>query len=555
MKEKLKIGILLDNNKIPAWSYKMLNKINDDSCNEIVLILKNDVEQEKRQNLFLKILKQRKNILYSIFKKIDNKLHKSNPNAFELKDFGNIEPLRSVDFINITQNDDNEDYIDAKKIVEIKKYDIDVLISMGPSLINKSLIKTTKYGIWTLYFSQNKVSSKYLFGLWEVLENRDETGVELQVFLENRDQPILLDNSFSLTHHTSPNLNRNSYYWKSSSFIPSKIRELYDQGGIDFFNHAQKLNTHPRFYSNTYYKHPTNREMIVLGTKLFLKKILNKSRSLLYTDQWILLYNLNSTKTISTSFFQFKKMLPPRDRFWADPHIIMRNDKYYIFIEELLYSNNKGYIAVIIMDENGEYSKPVKVLEKDYHLSYPYLIEDNGELYMIPETRSNKKIELYKCIDFPLKWELEKTLIDNISAVDATILIKDNIYWLFANVVRNDGASSLDELFLFSSDKLVSDNWIAHPQNPIVSDVKSSRPAGNFFTYNNKLYRPSQNGSKRYGYGMKINEVIEFDKNIYKEKIVDDIYPNWDKKLIATHTINSVDNLTVIDALMKRRKV
>ena len=105
---------------------------------------------------------------------------------------------------------------------------------MGPSLINKSLIKTTKYGIWTLYFSQNKVSSKYLFGLWEVLENRDETGVELQVFLENRDQPILLDNSFSLTHHTSPNLNRNSYYWKSSSFIPSIIAFCIGKSIVDF---------------------------------------------------------------------------------------------------------------------------------------------------------------------------------------------------------------------------------------------------------------------------------------------------------------------------------
>ena len=42
------------------------------------------------------------------------------------------------------------------------------------------------------------------------------------------------------------------------------------------------------------------------------------------------------------------------------------------------------------------------VLEKDYHLSYPFLFEDNDELFMIPETATNKTIELYKCEEFKM---------------------------------------------------------------------------------------------------------------------------------------------------------
>jgi len=40
----------------------------------------------------------------------------------------------------------------------------------------------------------------------------------------------------------------------------------------------------------------------------------------------------------------------------------------------------------------------------------------------------------------------------------------------------------------------------------------------------------------------------------YKESVVDAIFPDWDEKLFSTHTINSVDRLTFIDAQMRRRR-
>ncbi len=39
---------------------------------------------------------------------------------------------------------------------------------------------------------------------------------------------------------------------------------------------------------------------------------------------------------------------------------------------------NKGHISVIRMDEQGVYSEPVKVLERPYHLSYPFVFEWEG---------------------------------------------------------------------------------------------------------------------------------------------------------------------------------
>ena len=173
---------------------------------------------------------------------------------------------------------------------------------------------------------------------------------------------------------------------------------------------------------------------------------------------------------------------------------------------------------------------------------------------MIPETLENKTIELYKCTEFPYKWELEKVLMNNISAVDSNLFFYQNKWWLFTNIKECEGASIYDELFLFYADDFKSSEWIPHPHNPIISDVKSARPAGHIFKYNNNIYRPSQNCSKLYGHGMKINHIITINENEYKENIISDIEPNWGKGYIGTHTLNYKDDFIVVDVLQRRRR-
>ena len=145
-------------------------------------------------------------------------------------------------------------------------------------------------------------------------------------------------------------------------------------------------------------------------------------------------------------------------------------------------------------------------------------------------------------------------LLENVKAMDSTIFYKNNKFWLFANVVGIEGALTTEELFLFSSDNLLSDKWESHLNNPIVSDVRSSRPAGRLFWNNGKLYRPSQDCSARYGYSTIINEIEVFDEKDYKEHKVTSIIPNWDNKTVATHTLSFDHGLSVIDATVKRRK-
>src|SRR5687767_6356211 len=92
---KLKIGLLIDDYNIPFWAYRMLEKIVGGDYAEVKLIVKNSSEQPK-EKLFRKIQRSRRHLLYILYRKIENKLFKQSPDAFELKD---VRDLLSVDVI------------------------------------------------------------------------------------------------------------------------------------------------------------------------------------------------------------------------------------------------------------------------------------------------------------------------------------------------------------------------------------------------------------------------------------------------------------------------
>jgi len=264
------------------------------------------------------------------------------------------------------------------------------------------------------------------------------------------------------------------------------------------------------------------------------------------------MYRFNAE--IDTPLSEFNKIIPPPDRFWADPHIVCREERYFGFVEELIYSSGKAHIAVFEIDENGMTSAPVKVLSEEYHLSYPFVFESEGDLYMVPETNANSTISLYRCLEFPGKWQLVENIMEHVSAVDATLHYQDDQWWLFAGIKNREGASLNDELCIYSSDRLLNGTWKPHRKNPVISDVRRARPAGPLFHDGDKLYRPSQNSSYHYGYGFNLNSVTTLSNTEYAEEIIHSVTPDFDPSIIGTHTYSVQDRLTVVDALMLRSK-
>lgn len=552
MAKKLRIGILIQSHTIPAWSYKMLERIVLNENLQFVLVV-NDINTVDKSESFLDNGRKYGNqLLWILFSKIDNVLFNPQPDAFEPKNIKDIVNCQSL--IVQTEKLNDVDSFKTEDIFKIKQYDIDVLINLCYVNLKGAILSTPRCGIWSYCHGDRLVNRGGAPGAREVIKNQDKLAVILEILSEKSDGGLRLATSYSAIDKLSVKRTRNSSYWKGLSLLPRKLEELHRLGQFEFLKKVNNENSNPEFFDNRVSSNPSNIEVFFALLRISLTKTMATLLNSFYFGQWILVYKFEKRNEWSTLFYEFKRIVPPKDRFWADPFIWLNNGKYYIFLEELIYKNKIGKIAVLEIDEDGNYGSPQIVLDKPYHLSYPFLIEDKGELFMIPETAGNRTIEIYRCVDFPLKWVLHKVLMKDVYAVDSTILRHNGKYWLFCNIRENDGASSLDELFLFYSDSLLNDDWKSHLCNPVVSDVSQSRPAGNIFKSNGKIYRPSQNSTKGYGHGMKINEIIDLTTTSYRENTVQTIDPNWEKDLLSTHTINHLNKLTIIDALIRVRK-
>lgn len=284
-----------------------------------------------------------------------------------------------------------------------------------------------------------------------------------------------------------------------------------------------------------------------------VQRIWKRTLSYFFVEQWIILVAPGSLTEETPRWEKFKPILPPPDRDWADPFPWFHDGAYYLFIEEKLYSTKIGRILCLTLDGNMNVTSSEVVLEKPYHLSYPCVFQHQEELYMIPESHQNNSIDLYKCTTFPLQWKFVKTLIPNIRAVDATPVQKSGKWWMFANIFEN-GGSSWDTLHLYMADDLFSDQWTAHPQNPIVKNVQSARPAGHFLFKEGGLIRPSQGSFVRYGHSINFNRVVTLNETCYEETRINSIDPPSDGRYLATHTWNEKQGLIATDAVLRRRR-
>ena len=560
-KNKLKIGLLVDEMALSAWKYRMLEIIQQSDYAEITLIVQNSPPAEQRpQSVAGKVATkfasgQLWNAIVRKVLTIGEQLLVDKPGQLPdaSREIDSRQLLAGIEIIKVHPRRQHfSDYIEGDELAAILARDIDVFVRLGFRILRGGILRSARYGVWSYHHGDNRVNRGGPPGYWEVMESTPETGSILQIISEDIDNGNVIYRSFSSTNDRSLTDNTSNFYWKTLHFIPRKLKDLHQNGDNQFFAKLKEDNVHPQFYDRRLYKLPTNSELSILLWKKLLQKLSRKWHDLFYFNQWMLLYDIR--EGMSTSLWRFKHLTPPKDRFWADPFIVARDGRYYIFIEEFLYATQKGHISLIVMNKNGVLEPSVRILETPYHLSYPFIFEFENDTYMIPESRANRTVELYKCIAFPRKWEFQKNLMTNCDVADCTLLQWQGKWWLFANRVETKGASLWDELFLYHSDSPLSDKWLPHPKNPIVSDVKSARPAGQLFVRDERLYRPSQNCSGHYGYGFNICEITKLTETEYEEKIVSKVEPKWDKHVIATHTINYADGLTVIDGQLRRRR-
>ncbi|HEX3454214.1 MAG TPA: hypothetical protein VHS03_06285 [Gaiellaceae bacterium] len=238
--------------------------------------------------------------------------------------------------------------------------------------------------------------------------------------------------------------------------------------------------------------------------------------------------------------------------FYADPFPITVGGHDYLFFEHFQRERGYAVIAFVELDAAGRPSAPTTVIERDHHLSYPFVFERDGAVWMIPNTFRSRTIELYRATDFPARWVPERILVDDVRAGDATLVEHDGLLWLLTGVARK-GEHSLEDLHAYSAPSLDA-LWTPHPLNPVVADIRTARPAGSVFRHGESLIRPGQDCARDYGRAIVFNRVEALSPTDYREREVDRLEPTWLPGLTGTHTYSRSERYEAFDAYDVRRR-
>ena len=552
----LRVGLLLDDMTQPAWAARAISELLQSPTIHVALLIVNDTPASPRvpwQRL-RSWIRNRNDLAYALYQRFDRWRFKLPNDPFSPVDLSPLLDGISVQRVRprVTKHCD---YFEADDVEAIRSFDLDVAARFGFRILKGDALAIARHGVWSYHHGDNLVNRGGPAGFWEVMEGAAVTGCVLQRLTENLDDGQVLYRAFSATNQFSVRKNQAGFFWSSAPILRRVLEDLQRHGAEAVFQ-REEVNPAWHAYSHRLYVAPKNREMIRLFGRVLRRYVREKVRALASFEQWFIAYRLRSHAPADryrpdTNYYRFRKLIPPPDRFWADPFAVELEGRHYVFLEEFFFKTDRGRISLFEIDEDGAAHGPVPVLERDYHLSYPFVFEWAGQHYMIPETHATGQIELFRATSFPREWAFDRALVPGVRAVDATIAEIDGQWWMFASVSPH-AETEWDELCLFFADSPLGP-WTPHRRNPVKSDVRSARPAGRVFTSNGRHFRPAQDSSQRYGHSIVINEIVRIDRDEFVEVEVSRITPAWTDRLLATHTINADGRLTVIDGQLSRQ--
>ena len=228
-----------------------------------------------------------------------------------------------------------------------------------------------------------------------------------------------------------------------------------------------------------------------------------------------------------------------KDRFFADPFLIREDsDYYYVLCEEYIFIERKGKISLLKISKNDFHLVEKQVIiEENYHLSFPFCEFDGN--FIIPESCNGDGTYKYT-IDDKFNVISKKKIVEE-GLVDAVFYKNNDNEYILTCKKENPKT----DLYLYVKKHEMYE--ITSPK-PILSNIKYSRSAGHLFFNKNKLYRPVQDSTNRYGELTRIVEITQLTNNSYDYQEVCEVdafdNPPYNETL---HTFNCYNNVIVID--------
>ena len=528
----LQVGVVLDGMQVPAWAAWALSAIRArEGLDLSVAVISDRTKREPRAALL------------AGYEALDRRVFRDGHDALEPVDVSpGLDGLPTLRLSSLpTPTPEGGPATDRSPL--------DVLVCLGTPPPTGDLPFAVRHGIWYLHLGDPRRYGDEPALFWEVFFAEPASETALMAIDGDLDERKILHRSATPTDPVSLQRTRNAAYWKSARFV---LRRLDDLAAGRWSPDEEPADRH-----GWHRPPPSNSDAIRHVARVAGRVTKRRFRRAAFRRQWFLGVRRRRAATLPHEDpSPWEVVSPPVDRQWADPFVFEQDGETLVFFEQLRYADGKGELAVARLEGEAELSDPEPILRASHHLSYPYVFRDGADTFMIPESGAAHRVELWAATDFPTGWQPVEALLEGLEAVDATVLRHGGLYWLWVSQAP-PGGGPCDETFLYLSDRLDS-GWTPHPRNPVVSDARRARPAGRPFLHGDRVIRPGQDCTGRYGSRVVFNAVEVLTPDDYREVPIGALDSGWagDGNLCAhTYTFDgpfeATDGLRLVSRLRR----
>ncbi len=427
-------------------------------------------------------------------------------------------------------------YFKEKDIAQIKACKLDFLLRFGFNIIRGDILEAARFGVWSFHHDDEEEIRGGPPGFWEVYKGLDVNAVMLQRLTDSLDKGIVLKKVYFRTIRHAYKAHLDQLYTESSRLPLQCCRQIL----------SGSLKMEPSASKAKIYRPPNNMQMLRFAVSMPFRRLLFHLKYLFRQEDWhIGLAEMGANAFLNDSQQALSSVRwlprPYKNLYHADPFLVQYQGDILAFFETFNYQTGKGVISMAKLSE--DFTQTYTVLKAAQHFAFPFVFVWDGKLYCLPECYESGELRLYAWNDQKAVFDYDQTLLHNVAAVDPVLFEYDGRWWLF---FTQKHLPSVHVYAYYASQP--PGPFIAHENNPVKTDIRSSRPAGKVFYHYGKCVRPAQDCASDYGVAVVLNEIKTLNPQQFEETPFHRIEPlrssPYPKGL---HSFNALDQITIID--------
>jgi hypothetical protein len=527
----LRVGILCDSLSFHRWQAEAIRHVLQVPGVQLVVLVRDSSGTNTAAKPLLK--RNWSTALYRLYRR-----KYFDPPAMEVEDLSEL--LARVTVVDVQPEVDGVGQrFQQKDLDAIDAERPDVLLRFGFNILKGDILTLPEFGVWSFHHGDPAAFRGGPPGLWEILKGSPVTGAILQRLTERLDGGRILRQGWFKTIDHSLQETVDTVLMHSAVWPAQVLRELLS-------GNAEAASGKTPEKLGTLYRYPGNLRFLQFLWTRFNNKLRFHREDLNMHEEW----NIGVLYQPIAALLDDKHSLnvrwlpsPGAGSFRADPFGYTGDDgQVNLLYEKFEYGTGLGEIARVRPKKDNVLKRSRTMLKSEGHLSYPYVVQRDGSVYVVPEQAATGRVDLYRVNAANDALEPVGTLLEE-ALLDPTLFQHEGRWWLFGTKAPLTNVA----LYAYHAERLEGP-YLPHLLNPIKLDIASARPGGTPFHHEGVLWRPAQDSSITYGGRIALNRVLELSPDRFREETVKHIGPLggsiWNKGL---HTLSSMGELTFID--------